>query len=534
MLNSYQKTWAGLTVGQRLALGAVLVAVFAGILLVANWAGRPTYGVLFSNLEPEDAGAVTGKLREQKIDYRLGQGGRSIEVPEDKVYDLRLAMATEGLPRGGSAGFELFDKTNFSATDFTQHLNYRRALEGELGRTIRELEGVLDGRVHLAMPEKRLFIEKEEPVTASIVLHLRPGYQITERQVGGIVHLVSRAVEGLKPANVTVHDSLGELLSPAGGGAAGAPLSGHQVETQERYERNLETELQQLGDQVLGPGRAAVRVSAELNWDQTETTSETFKPSGPGGKNLPTQDQATTETYAPRSARIPRGVPGVASNTNAPVVVGDARDGGQYTNSRTEHHYAVSKVVERRVAAPGKVRRLSIAVLLDKTISRAQQEALKNAFAAAAGLDLDPIAEGGRGDRIELTAMAFDKTTVTQAKKAAETEAKKSFQSQLMRNGAAVLIVVLVLVASLLVARQLLATPKHSVDALLAESVPLNGSPPAGDQSVGYARPATAAAHRGAAEGGERRPLSRTDQVRRVAAERPDEVARQIQRWMNE
>src|SRR6188472_1693422 len=121
MLNSYQKTWLGLSVGQRLALGAVLAAVFAGILLVAHWAGQPSYGVLFSNLEPEDAGAVTGKLREQKVEYRLSQGGRSIEVPVDKVYDLRLAMATAGLPRGGSAGFELFDKTNFSATDFTQH-----------------------------------------------------------------------------------------------------------------------------------------------------------------------------------------------------------------------------------------------------------------------------------------------------------------------------------------------------------------------------------------------------------------------------
>src|SRR2546423_14045 len=127
MLTSLQKTWGTLSLGQRTALVAVLAAVFGGMLLIAQTASRPTYAVLFSNLEAEDAGAVTSKLRELKVDYHITQGGRAIEVPADKVYDLRLTMATEGIPRGGNVGFELFDKTNFSATDFTQHLNYRRA-----------------------------------------------------------------------------------------------------------------------------------------------------------------------------------------------------------------------------------------------------------------------------------------------------------------------------------------------------------------------------------------------------------------------
>src|SRR5437762_2000442 len=155
MLTSLQKTWQSLPLAQRVALGGVVAAVFGGLLLVAQFASHPTYSVLFSNLEPEDAGAVTSKLRELKVDYQLSQGGRAIEVPADKVYDLRLSLATEGLPRGGSVGFKLFDKTNFSATDFTQHLNYRRALEGELTRTINRLDGVVDSRVHLAMPEKQ-------------------------------------------------------------------------------------------------------------------------------------------------------------------------------------------------------------------------------------------------------------------------------------------------------------------------------------------------------------------------------------------
>jgi flagellar M-ring protein FliF len=513
--------------GQRLALVLVLAAVFGGLILVAQWASRPSYGVLFSNLEAADAGAVTSKLRELKMDYRLTQDGRAIEVPDDKVHDLRLSLANDGLPRGGSVGFELFDKTNFSATDFTQHLNYRRALEGELQRTIKSLDGVVDARVHIAMPQKQLFVDREEPPTASVVLHLRPGYQVDDRQVAGIVHLVSSAVEGLKPANVTVHDGQGELLSAGGAGGASPQLTSNQVEVQERFERRLESELQKLADRVLGQGRTAIRVSAELNWDETETTSETFHPSGPNNGNLPLQDQETTESYAGRTVRPVRGVPGVSSNLAAPAALGPASTvPGQYSNTSTKHEYAVSKVVERRVAAPGKVRRLSIAVLLDQTLSAAQQQALKNAFAAAAGLDLSPSTQGGRGDRIELLPMAFDKTATAEAARTADTEAKRGFRTEIVRNGSAVLVVVLILVASLLVARQLLAPRPERFEALITDARPL-------DLAAG----STAGEERRSREEFMDDPTGAragTERVRQWAADRPDAVARQIQSWMNE
>src|SRR5262249_5139631 len=159
--------------------------------------------------------------------------------------------------------------------------------------------------------------------------------------------------------------------------------------------RRLESELQQLADRVLGQGRAAIRVSAELNWDETETTSETYHPSGPNNGNLPLQDQETTQSYAGPTIRPVRGRPGLTTNLAAPAAIGPSSTvPGQYSNTSNKHEYAVSKVVEHRVAAPGKVRRLSIAVLLDQTLSAGQQQALKNAFAAAAGLDLSPATEG--------------------------------------------------------------------------------------------------------------------------------------------
>lgn len=539
MFNSFQATWRSLSPGQRVALVGVLAVVFGGLMIVAQMATRPTYSVLFSNLEPDDAGAVTGKLKELKVEYRLSDGGRVIEVPEDRVYDLRLTLATEGLPRGGSVGFELFDKPNFSATDFTQHLNYQRALQGELTRTINRLDGVLDSRIHLAIPEQRLFTEKEEPVTASVVLHLRPGYQLDEQRVAGIVHLVSSAVEGLKPGNVTVHDAQGELLS---GGGIKSLLTDNQIELQERYERRLESELRRLADQVLGPGRAAIRVSADLNWDETETTSETYRPGGPNGKNLPMEEQRTTETYGRGAGQAPRGVPGVTSNLNSPAVArapelgARSADGGQYTNSHMDNRYAVSKVVERRVTPPGKVRRLSIAVLLDQKVTMVQQAALKNAFAAAAGLDLLPVSRGGRGDRIELLPMAFDKTATSEATRAADTAASQSFRIALFRNVAAVIVVILVMIASLLAARRLMAPQRQPFDALVAESVPLQppGSP--GPPLSGLGAQGEALLDSDPMARLNRPPAGEqpTGAIRQLAAERPDEVARQLQAWMAE
>jgi flagellar M-ring protein FliF len=522
MITSLQKTWASMAPGQRMALAAVLVAVFGAMLFIAQTASRPNYAVLFSNLEAEDAGAVTSKLRELKVDYHITQAGRAIEVPADKVYDLRFTMATEGLPRGGSiVGNEIFDKTNFTATDFVQHLNYRRALEGELTRTINRLDGVLESRVHLAMPERQLFEEKEEPATASVVLHLRPGYELDDRRVAGIIHLVSSAVEGLKPQNVTVHDSEGELLSSGGSTSA---HSGDQAQLQQQYERRLESDLQRMVERVIGPGRAAIRVSAEMDWDQDETTSVTYHPGGVNGRNLPIEEQNTRESYGPGSPRSPRGIAGTASNLTLPSAVAgtDPTRGGQYSDTHLDNHYAVNRVEEHRVVAPGRVKRLSVAVLLDQTITPAQQTALRKALTAAAGLDPNPTSRGGRRDRIELSLMPFDKSAAVEETKAADTAAKQGFRTQLVQNGSAVLIVVLVLLGTLLVGRKLLTPLPERLDATIAET-PSHAVTGGRDEleltytAARQSRPATAA-----------------DQIRQRAAERPDEVARQLQTWMTE
>jgi flagellar M-ring protein FliF len=281
---------------------------------------------------------------------------------------------------------------------------------------------------------------------------------------------------------------------------------------------------------VLGPGRAAIRVSADLNWDQTETTSETFQPSGAKGGNLPQEEETTTETYGRGAPRPPRGIPGVPSNLSIPPAVPLAADtaaAGQYTNAHVSNKYVVNKVVERRIAAPGKIRRLSIAVLLDQSISPAQQQSLKSVLAAAAGLDRALPAKGGRGDKIELLPMAFDKTAAIAETAAADTATKQSFKTELTRSGAAVLVVLLVAVASLFLAKQLLGSPREPLDTLIDEPVSLSDAAAPRESRLDLrASPGAGPAPGPAAPAAER--------PRHLASQRPDEVARQLQSWMKE
>lgn len=537
MPSSLKETWFRLTVLQRAALIGVLALVFGGILTVSTVMSRPKYGVVFSNLTPEDAGQITSKLRDQKIEYRLTNEGRSIEVPEEKVYDVRLEMASAGLPSGGTIGFELFDKSSFGATDFTQHVNYKRALAGELQRTINGLEGVEESRVLIALPEKRLFQEQQEEPSASVQLRLRPGYRISERQVAGITHLVSAAVEGMKPESVRIHDGQGQLLSSAG--EDGANLTGNQLQLQERYEKRMEGELTRLADQVLGPDKAAIRVSAELNWDQTETSVETYKGAGRNGQGIPLEESNSSESYekqgAVGSSAIPAsGAPGVTSNTDpnptvTPQVTVTTRP-GQYVNSRINNRYAVNKTIEKRVSAPGQVKKVSVAVLLDGEIDATQQNNLRKTFAAAAGLDL---AAGGRGDRIELLPMKFDRTAETAAAQAMQTEEKKAATESMVRNGAAVGVVALLLVGTLILAMRLRAPRRERLDVRVGETAALTQpySPVRIQEEAETALVAVDALDASLAEELKLPPL---ELVKRMAAERPEEVARHLELWIKE
>jgi flagellar M-ring protein FliF len=184
---------------QQVALPLVFGAILIGVITLVVWSNQPDFGVLYSNLSEKDAAAIVMKLKETKIPYRLGGGGHSILIPSEKIYDTRLQLATSGLPQGGGVGFEIFDRTNIGMTDFMQHLNYQRGLQGEIARTINQFAEIEKTRVHLTLPKKSLFLEDQEEARASVVLKVTQGRRLNSNQVQGIVHLVASSVEGLKP-----------------------------------------------------------------------------------------------------------------------------------------------------------------------------------------------------------------------------------------------------------------------------------------------------------------------------------------------
>lgn len=407
-----------------MALAVILLAAVALAGYLAFQA--PDYSPLFTRLDERDAGAIVDKLREMNVPYRLSDGGGTVLVPSAQVHETRLRLAGEGLPASGSVGFELFNQPNLGATDFTQRLNYQRALEGELARTISRLQGVEQARVHLVLPQPTLFVEQQQPATASVVLQLRGASEPTQEQVRGVVHLVATSVEGLAPERITLVDTRGRVLASGAGndGAGSLGATATQLELQRSYERHIVSNVQALLDRTLGPGRGIVSASVLLDWDRFEANSEIFSPG-----DAPAQVRSArevVETARNEAAEAAGGVPGVEANVATYQQVGP---GGNSESERRETvtNYELSKTVERITRVPGSVRRVSVSVMLDAGIPAEQVAQFERAVPAAVGLD------AARGDVVEIASVPFDRTFF-EAEQAAMDEARRQEETEQLIN----------------------------------------------------------------------------------------------------
>lgn len=425
------KLWGRLNQRQRIvALGLAGVLVLALVVAVATVGGEPDYGPLFTGLPAADAALITEKLSERNIPFRIEDGGRVIMVPMKDVAAARLAMAAEGLPQGGVVGFEIFDQAKLGSTEFERRINYKRALEGELTRTLRQIEEVDDARVMIVMPEPSVFLQDAKPATASVWLRLKPFAQIDVNQVKGIVHLITHAVENLSPHDVRVIDVHGRELTAGidwdeqSDGLAQLTSPGQtvaQMELQRKFQADLERGLQNLLEQVFGPGNAVARVSAELNFDHKVTESELFQPK-PDGQGV-IRSLYELERTVDGSAGPAGQVPGVEANVpgepgGVPNYVA-AQGGGDTRSEETERivNYEVSRITDSITKAPGAPRRLSVGVVINsETLTPEQLEQVRNLVAAAIGLD------ASRNDQIEVTAMPFDTTVADSMRAVLEAE----------------------------------------------------------------------------------------------------------------
>lgn len=443
--------WKAISPGRRLLVVGVLVIALIAVGAVAVLGGTPHLSPLMSNLSPEDVQSITARLSSAQVPYTLADNGTAILVPDERVMEQRLALAADGLPRGGGVGFELFDETKLGRTRFEERLSYQRALEGELRRTIRQINGVRDARIHLGLPERSLFRERDDKPRASVTLQLVPGRRLTEENVQAIVHLTASSVEGLAADAVTVVDTSGQVLASGDGQHQ---QSGRQLEHQRGIESELERRATSMLERTVGPGGASVHVSAELDYSTNETTSETYDPDG----TVLRSEQTTDETRAQGSLNG-SGIPGSRSNLagtqsgsdQAPATGGTGTGGSNNNRHAQTRNYEVSKTVSHEVSASGKLVRLSVAVLVDAkhekgsdgaatTTPRSREELDRFAELVKSAVGFD----GRRGDRIEVQSSAFVEPLAD-----VEPDAPKIVEvaTRFVRPGAAIIVAALSLVA---------------------------------------------------------------------------------------
>ncbi len=370
MMDQAKKLYQDLTLRQRIVTASVLVLVMAGFLALFLFTNRSAYRVLYSDLSPEDAADVVNWLKNEKIPYQVANGGDTIKVPEDKVYDARLSLASAGLPKGGNVGFEIFDQTGLGVTDFVQHINYQRALQGELERTIERFPQVKTARVHLAQPKDSLFVTDRQEPTASVVLTLKRGRELNQTQVQGIVHLVASAVPRLSDKNVTVVDTSGRVLYE--NDLQKDELTGltsAQLVYQRRLEEYYKHKIQSMLENVLGPNRAVARVSAEIDFDRVQISEDRYDPDTAAIRS----EQKILETRKDSEAS---GIPGVKGGLASKLQgnLGQIEPGLVKTKEETTTNYEITRMQRQVSGSVGKLKRLSVAVLVDGIYKKEGEE----------------------------------------------------------------------------------------------------------------------------------------------------------------
>jgi len=499
--NQIKLVWNQLEFSQRLTIGLLSFIVLIGLIALGTWGARPDYQVLFSNLDAQDASKIISKLSEGKIPYRITGNGNTIMVPEKNVHETRILLANEGIPRASGVGFELFDNFKLGATDFTQKLNFQRALQTELSRTICQIAGVRQARIHIAFPDEELYSDYKNPTTASIILDLAGATELNQNQINGIVHLVSRAVKGLKPENVTVIDTNGNLLYQKDASMSDSSIAqgNTQIEAKRNYEKELETRLQSMLQEVLGPNKSVVRVAAELNYDTEKIDSEIYEPSD---TPIVRSSKVTEESFAGQGA-------GASAGLNV-----QSGQGSNYTKTEEVNNYEVTKHIKSTVSAVGKVKKLSVAIILDRKIDDAAQKAIMETAKAAAGIETE------RGDTLVVKTMEFNRKMLEDAKKEMA-KAEKTELYMKVGQGAGIAVGVIILLL-------FLRSAFRSANQLgQGGSLEMSTTTPGGvmlDLSAQAAAVANAA-------GGE---TELEQQLRILATQQPDDFIRTLRDWLSE
>jgi flagellar M-ring protein FliF len=438
-MDEIKRLLGSLTWRQLLSLVIAAGAVITALTLLSHWNRERDFRPLFSALSAEDAGAVLAKVRESGMPYRLSDDGSSVLVPSAHVAELRLQMAAAGVPKSGRIGYELFDKSNFGLSDFSEQVNYHRALEGELERSVMSLLAVEQARVHITFPKESLFLDSQQPAKASVLIRLRPGAQLSAQNVAAICQLTASAVDGLQPEAVSVVDSRGNLLNRArkAGSPDGPEPSEADLDYQQKLEHDLLAKINSTLDPLLGAEKFRATASVDCDFTKTEQNEETFDPA----KSVMTSSQKTEDI---NGGTVASGIPGTASSLPRPT--SRAAVGSNAVTRRTENITYQSSHLVRHVREPeGTIKRVSVALLVDSDVryegtgsktrrivappSAAKLKTISDLVAGVIGLSAE------RGDRLVVETLPFESTlNPEQLPAAPQPKALRGWREQLLGN----------------------------------------------------------------------------------------------------
>ncbi|MGR3176387.1 MAG: flagellar basal-body MS-ring/collar protein FliF [Candidatus Scalindua sp.] len=444
--------WKGTSFGQRLTFIIVILGFTAGLLAVIFWARTPEYGLLYSDLSQKEAAEVVTYLRDNNIVYKIKDNGSTVLVPANKIYEARMALAESSLPRG-EVGFELFDKVKFGMSNLAQKVNYRRALQGELSKTIASLDGVAWAKVQIVIPEPSLFIKEEKRSTASVVIKMRKRNALKAEMIAGIIHLISTSVEGLSIEDITITDSRGNLLSRSGESKLSAVITS-QFDLSRKIEENYASKAMSIVEKITGPGKVIVKVSADLEFKHVDEKQIEYD----NERKVPISQVITTQ-----STEMPQGNSGDASGRMS-----------KESEETETTQYALSKVERVISEHEARIKRLTVAVLVDghyeeeetgdgkvnrKYIPRTEEE-LKQIAAIvkqAIGLDESPP----RNDRFEIQGVEFQHhLPVYVDEESVKAADKKEFMLSIVRSSSLVIAVLAFLLFASRALKRILVQPQ--------------------------------------------------------------------------
>lgn len=432
-----QDIWGQLGTSQRLSVAAATFVLIAGLAAISFWSSHTDYGLLYGGLSDGEASKVTAALDDAKVPYKVSSGG-TVMVPSEKIYSLRMQLAGKGIPQGDGVGFEIFDKPNFGISDFVQRANYTRALQGELSRTISQLDEIQSARVMIVLPENRLLLDKDKFATASVFVRVRGNSQLPAQSINSIRFLVANAVEGLKPNHVSVVDNLGNVLSENSDDDSMGGLSTSQLAMRRNLELYLSKKAQDMLEKVLGPGQAIVRVSAEVNYDTSTRTEQKYDPDGQVvSMQTKTDDNLSSATTANNMATW---ISANTADTNNVASGAGPLNNTKNNKSVSTIQYDVSSMSTISTQAPGGLKRITAAITVAtqmdgtgadrKPVPRSTEDIEKLRRLVSNALGADPV----RGDIVALEEMPFNDQFATDMTQQLDQQSKRDYWMNLARG----------------------------------------------------------------------------------------------------